>query len=183
MNTAVLVSMLMAANLLQTGGTLDSSQRLVLRVSVGQALARVTIPDGGTAKFTRLPGNRRGITARLDGDGVIVRLVALSTDAVTGATSAVVLSEQRASGSETVTFYDGDTPVTVQFDGVKLPPAPAAGGPCDGDQCCMSCGGVLWCACRVETACGQCCCSNKCACDSGGGAAPGAGPASRPAGR
>lgn len=151
MNTAILGSTLTALALFQGSPSVDSGQRIVLRIGVGQATAQVTIPDGGTAKFTRSAGEPRGVTAALDQEGVVLRLVAISTDPVGGLSSTLVLAEQHAAASEVVTFYDGETPVTVQFGGARLQPtAPAAGG-CEGPQ-------------RG--------CQDKCSCDIGGGGAP-----------
>ena len=142
-------------------GPATPSEAFVLRVtSPSGRLFTVTIPAGARATVGRQNGRTLGLTATRSATGMLDLVVtAKDVDAATGAESWPIMGQLLVQPNETVRFEDASFPIAVEWAGTLARTAPGPGTatePCE--RCCMVCGGDVVCGCRVETACGECCC-------------------------
>jgi hypothetical protein len=137
------------------------SEAFILRVTtLSGRLFTVTIPAGARATVGRQNGRTLGLTATRSATGTLELVVtAKDVDAATGAESWPILGQLLVQANETVRFEDAAFPIAVEWAGTLARTAAGPGTatePCE--RCCMVCGGEVVCGCRVQTACGECCC-------------------------
>jgi hypothetical protein len=118
----------------------------------------VRVREGDPASVTPAGKPKISLTPTLVESGVVQLTVAVEGQ---GTTDSVRL-EQGVS-------VKVEAPVPLQVEFVRATTADAVikdpQGPCT--ECCVLCEGKLWCACLVQTACGDCCCPDTCPCSPG----------------
>jgi hypothetical protein len=184
--SSVLVMLLFA---LMGDPSLIASRQVSAPVPTATVMLRLTFPTGtwaklgvpsGTRATVAVPdGPRFGLTATVTDDGR-VDLVAsdITTDPQTGSEVVQQLEHRVMELGDPIRIVYRTTTMTVTWLETRRVTGRAKdpGDPCK--TCCVWCQGLLFCGCNVSTPCGDCCCSEYCACITVAGSASRGGPLS-----
>lgn len=153
----------------QSAGT-PSVPAVVLQVTLpAGSVVQVTVPPGKIGSVGSVLGPRLDLSPSLSEDGSLeLGVTAVIWDPATNTTSSLDAGRQVVRQGDTARFADGIFPIGVKWMGTVMTPAltgPSTAGS-DTDRCCVVCGSVMTCGCRVVTPCGDCC-GASCACQDG----------------
>jgi hypothetical protein len=130
----------------------------------GGSKATLSVRSGDRATVRPANGPKFGLTPTLCDDGRLeVVVVEIKVDPATGAESTRELDRRSLELNERVRFeFDGLWIAVTWLDVQVRQATPEGDGPCT--ICCVRCDDRDYCACRVVTACGDCCCPAACSC-------------------
>ena len=150
---------------------LTPSDAVVLRLDTPSGRTfTVTVPDGGRATVGRQNGRTLGLVATLTAAGRLdVVITRRDIDPTTGGETWPEVGRMSLAPREQMRFEDAVFPFGLEWvdSRPRTPTAErTAGDPCQ--RCCVVCGGEVVCGCRVQSACGDCCCAATCGCEIAG---------------
>jgi hypothetical protein len=130
----------------------------------GGSMATLSVRSGDRATARLAKGPKFGLTPTLvDGGRIELVIVDISVDPASGAESTRELERRFLELNERAQFEFDGISLAVTWLGSHVRQATAEGGdPCT--ICCVRCDDRDYCACRVITVCGDCCCPGVCSC-------------------
>jgi hypothetical protein len=141
-------------------------ERVVLQLLVGQRPAKVMVVNGSMARISIAGGPTLGLTPTLNQGSLDLAISAIVTDPTTGGETTQPLDTLHVASKDLVKYDASGVSLEIQWTETIPAGMALSEEPCT--MCCVVCGDMMTCACRVEMECGRCCCPARCACNSAG---------------
>ncbi len=134
---------------------------VVLSVSVGdRAPATLVVVPGSTATVTMPGGSTLALTPSLSDTLMNLRVRELPSQ-IQGGTEELQDFTIGLEPGGTAQFSYADAVFKIRWTGTREPNAAAAPDQ-ECNDCCITCEGIRYCACKVMTVCADCCCPQCC---------------------